>query len=276
MFSKLKDRRQQLKNSKPKLFIYITSWILIVILFTIVPAYCWMTAGLKWIGITSIRGNSMSPTIVNNDIMYVQPVEYERGAIVVALCPNSKEYVSTSNAPLLKRIIGLPGETIELTKDGVLINGELLQEEYVQNVEKTFLESNNVNELILSDHEYFLMGDNRVSSFDSRHVGPFHRSGFLYGLTTEPNEYTFSLWIMAACVCICNVLAIVLLPNLILIFLTYKNQPKTLKNANIYKGTNTIAYKTAEKALRKNKSSKHKTKMASKKISKKSRRRNKK
>lgn len=175
---------------KKKKVIYWVVSICITACFTILPLCLWVMSGMKYTGITSIRGTSMAPTIENNDILFYQPVKFERGEIVVAKCPSTSKYSASNGVALLKRIVGVPEETVEIVSDGVLVNGKLLDEPYTNNVSKTLQKENDISEIILSYGEYFLLGDNRETSFDSRHVGAFHESSFLYGLTTEPNEYT--------------------------------------------------------------------------------------
>jgi signal peptidase I len=171
----------------------------------------------------------MSPNINDNDILYVQPVQFERGEIVVAKCPNTDEYVSASNVALLKRIVGLPGETVEIVADGVLINGSLIDEPYTVNQDKSLQESNDVNEIILSDNEYFLLGDNRENSFDSRHVGQVPASNFLYGLTTEPNEHTYNIFRNVSIVASINILLLITLPILMLMLFTHRINKNLVK-----------------------------------------------
>jgi len=196
---------------------YFLYCFLLFFLFIIAPFYLWSTAGIQERGITSIRGSSMMPTIQDNSIMYVQPVQYERGEVVVVRCPEIMEYPITTNLALLKRIVGLPGETIEIVEEGILIDGVLLDEPYAADQTKTLSDDNDINEIILSDNEYFLLGDNRADSFDSRHVGAIHSADFLYGLTTTPNAHTHKLMFAFGAVAIVNT-AIVLGMSLNLFF----------------------------------------------------------
>ncbi len=189
----IKERRRLIKQDKKKNIILILLQICILSLFMFIPLYLWLTSGMMNIGITSIRGDSMQPTFSNGQILYVQPAKCERGEIIVVNCQNTGDY-NVNGISLLKRIVGMPGELIEIVEEGVLIDNQLLDESnYIANQNQTLQESNDVQEVLLSDYEYFVIGDNRKDSFDSRHIGPVHSKDFLYGLTTEPNEYTFKI-----------------------------------------------------------------------------------
>lgn len=229
MFKKLKERTPRLTQKKWKLILYIVFCVFMVLSLTVLPAYMWMTSDIETRGITSIRGESMTPTICDNDILYVQPVKFERGEIVVAKCPSTDKYTSVSNVAMLKRIVGLPGETIEITSEGVLIDGELIIEDYTDDQKLTLQDSNDVQEIILSDYEYFLLGDNRSNSFDSRHVGAVPAMNFLYGLTLEPNDYTHMIWKNMAIVAAGNLLLIISLPILLFVIMTYQKPSRKSK-----------------------------------------------
>ena len=229
MFKKLKNRISILKKSTPKTIIYIILCITTFICLIIIPFLLWMSSGALSRGVTSIRGNSMSPTIEDNQILYTKPVSYKRGEIVVVVCPYVEEYYASSGLTLLKRIVALPGEKITITEDGLLINGELLIEEYVDAQENTLQENNDINELILSDNEYFVLGDNRAESFDSRHVGAIEATEFLYALTTEPNEYTTKILIICIIVSVFNLCCIISSPYVWLLILTRNSIPSKRK-----------------------------------------------
>jgi signal peptidase I len=198
---------------------------------TIVPAYLWLTSGMMNIGVTSIRGNSMLPTFADGQMLYVQPAQCERGEIIVAKCNNTGDY-NVNGIALLKRIVGLPGETLEITKDGILIDGKLLDEtSYIDCQDKSLQENNNIEEIILSDCEYFIVGDNRADSFDSRHIGAVHSKDFLYGLTTEPNDYTRTILKNVVIVALINLFLLIMLPKGVLIALTLNRKTKEEREA---------------------------------------------
>jgi signal peptidase I len=92
------------------------------------------------------------------------PFAPQRGQVVVFNPPNGE------GDALIKRVIGAPGDLIELRDDGVWVNGQLLDEPYV-NGQATFC-NNACSPIQLDADSYFLMGDNRSSSLDSRSFGP--------------------------------------------------------------------------------------------------------
>lgn len=190
---KLKTRWKYLWSKKLLLVVYILLIALLTTCFVNIPINKYKNSSILEQGVTSIRGNSMQPTFSDGAVLYTKPAEFERGAIVVAQFPDNSKYSSANNMALLKRVIGLPGEIVEITEDGFLINGEPLDEPYTNNANKTLAKENEHNEIILSDNEYYLVGDNRENSFDSRHLGAVKGTLFLYSVTTEPNEYTQEL-----------------------------------------------------------------------------------
>lgn len=125
-----------------------------------------------------VQGESMYPTLLDDEIGLMNVFgakfsEVKRFDVVVV-------YNEEKNEDWVKRIIGLPGDTISSDKDVLYINGEeqsqsFLNQEYVDLMtlhgEIQFTED--FGPIVLGDDEYFLMGDNRPRSFDSRKRGPF-------------------------------------------------------------------------------------------------------
>ena len=124
---------------------------------------------------TRVDGRSMMNTLHDGDNLIVEKLSYrfsdpKRFDIIVFPPTGKKEYY-------IKRIIGLPGETVQIDENGnIYINGELLKENYgaetIQNPGRA------ANPITLGDDEYFVMGDNRNNSKDSRseEVGNVKRS----------------------------------------------------------------------------------------------------
>lgn len=124
-------------------------------------------------------GSSMQDTIFSQDLMLLLSPTLkgiQRGDIVSTeiWIGDIKVIDRDKDRPIyyLKRVIGLPGETIVIDGEKVYIDGVPLDEPYAKYTEPSF----NQLERTLKDDEYFLIGDNRMKSDDSRHYGPFKRS----------------------------------------------------------------------------------------------------
>lgn len=122
-----------------------------------------------------VSGSSMVPTFEDSDYLIVDKLSYrlndpEREDVVIFRYPNDQKKF------FIKRIIGLPKETVDIKGSIVTItngehkNGLALDEPYVKNI------SNNTTHLELKAGEYFVMGDNRSGSSDSRYWGPVSRN----------------------------------------------------------------------------------------------------
>lgn len=124
----------------------------------------------------SVEGDSMVPTLHDNDRLILNKVaDIDRFDIVVFDAPDDpgKQYI--------KRVIGVPGDTIEVRDDVLFVNGEEVPEEYLAAEYFTLDESDNFtddfNLSILTgiekvpEGQYFLLGDNRINSKDSRYFG---------------------------------------------------------------------------------------------------------
>ncbi len=115
----------------------------------------------------------MSPNFRHGDYLLANSLAYvssvpRRGDVVVLRTPfdSGKEYV--------KRIIGLPGEHLRIEGERVIIDGRMLDEPYVDAVSEKPVTPG--NQWILEDGQYFVMGDNRQVSMDSRYFWPVDRS----------------------------------------------------------------------------------------------------
>ena len=116
----------------------------------------------------SVVGPSMSPTLENGEKILVNRFVYrlfepKRNDLVV-FSPNG----NVRSHYYVKRVIGLPGDTIQIKDGEVYVNGELFQEQV--DVETVGNALSAENEVVVNEDEYFVLGDNRNNSEDSRYV----------------------------------------------------------------------------------------------------------
>lgn len=127
---------------------------------------------------TQVDGHSMEATLYDGDQLIVDKISYrfkdpQRFDIIVF------PFQYKENTYYIKRIIGLPGETVQILDGDIYINGEILEEDYGK--ETMVMSGRAVNEIQLGDDEYFVLGDNRNHSEDSRfeEVGNIKRSDII-------------------------------------------------------------------------------------------------
>ena len=130
-----------------------------------------------------VKGASMEPNFYNHEYLIVNEISYrfnvpERGDTVVF------KYPVDPSQHFIKRVIGLPGEKIKINSGRIYIinenhpEGAILKEDYLS---PSMMTLGDVN-LVLAEDEYFLMGDNRIASLDSRNFGPVKRK-YIVGKT---------------------------------------------------------------------------------------------
>lgn len=119
-----------------------------------------------------VLGSSMYPTLHDNDLLVASKISYklhnpQRGDIIVFKPPDE------ASRDFIKRIIALPGEHLRIVNSVIYINGQVLHESYLP--EKWTYNNNwpaTGEAMVIPPGEYFVMGDNRNHSSDSRTFGP--------------------------------------------------------------------------------------------------------
>jgi signal peptidase I len=123
-----------------------------------------------------VEGTSMLPRLEDHDRLFINKFVYRissihRGDVVVFHYPRDPE------KSYIKRVIALPGDRISIERGRVYLNGRLLHEAYVPD---EFRDARSMAETVVPEDAYFMMGDHRSISSDSREFGPVDRD-LIYG-----------------------------------------------------------------------------------------------
>jgi len=148
-----------------KVFKSLLPYIIIILLILFIRAYIIIPI--------RVNGDSMNPTLHRNDFLILNRLSYQtsdikRFDIVV---------IQWGDKPLIKRVIGLPGETVEYRNDQLFINGEEVEETFEREETDDF----NITDLTgldgekIPENQFLVLGDNRTESVDGRHLGLFNR-----------------------------------------------------------------------------------------------------
>ncbi|HHT45259.1 MAG TPA: signal peptidase I [Fastidiosipila sp.] len=130
----------------------------------------------------TVIGKSMLPTLKEKDELLIEKVSkwfggVSRGDIITVHMENRS--FNEGQANIIKRVIGLPGDHVKLDGGFVYVNGELLEEPYLAASAKTRVKNSMYQEVTLGADEYYVMGDNRDASLDSRTFGPIHKNDII-------------------------------------------------------------------------------------------------
>ncbi len=123
-----------------------------------------------------VEGTSMLPRLEDHDRLFINKFVYQiesiqRGDVVVFHYPRDPE------KSYIKRVIAVSGDRLRIDRGRVWLNGEPLREDYVPD---TFRDTRSMAEMLVPEDTYFMMGDHRSISSDSREFGPVDRS-LIYG-----------------------------------------------------------------------------------------------
>jgi len=123
-----------------------------------------------------VEGTSMLPVLEDQDRLFINKLAYRvgeihRGDVVVFLYPHDHE------KSYIKRVIALPGDTLRIDHGQVYVNDTRVEESYVP---RQFADDRSQPEMTVPQHEYFVMGDHRSVSSDSRDFGPVDHE-LIYG-----------------------------------------------------------------------------------------------
>jgi len=118
-----------------------------------------------------VDGQSMEPSFKNNNYLITEKITYkfrapERGEVIIFHPPGNP------SVNYIKRVIGLPGDTVTIQDGSVYINGKQILEPYLNSNNETKSDNGEKYTLTLKENEYFVLGDNRTQSRDSRELGP--------------------------------------------------------------------------------------------------------
>jgi len=128
-----------------------------------------------------VNGQSMVPSFQSGEYLLTDKVTYrmrdpERGEVVVFHAPQSAHCAKGTGCDFIKRILAVPGESVEVKNNGIYIDGVRLSESYIPDSYKTLAGEFSRNRVIrLGANEYFAVGDNRPYSSDSRAWGPIKK-----------------------------------------------------------------------------------------------------
>ena len=187
----LLEEHEGIKSFLQCLNILLTLGLMLLLVLT--WKHHWVDQGTLF---SVVSGDSMNPTLFDGQKMYSQKLEaFTLQDIVWLTVPEkgeSFEGVSKGDY-FVKRIIGTPGDSVSIKSDGTIyVNGDFLWEPYLDEAgrEATYQGDyvGRISEIRLKDGEYFVLGDNRGNSLDSRAFGPVDESLIHASLSTSPTK----------------------------------------------------------------------------------------
>ena len=174
------DEQRLTRKTKRESFLLESIDLLRIVIIIVVLVYVVPIFGVRP---ETVSGRSMLPTLQDGErglvnIFSTLIFGIHRFDVVAVVEPESGDQ-------WVKRVIGLPGESVAYHNGMLYINGEMVEEsflndEYITSTGRTRATiTSDMAEIVLGDNEYFLVGDNRPDSKDSRYRGPFQRSDII-------------------------------------------------------------------------------------------------
>jgi signal peptidase I len=128
-----------------------------------------------------VNGQSMVPTFQSGEYVLSDKVSYRvgnphRGDVIVFHAPPAADCPEGTGCDFIKRVIGLPGETVAVHDNHIYVDGKIIDEPYIpQDFETNSGAATKNSPILLTSDEFFVCGDNRPYSSDSRSWGPIHK-----------------------------------------------------------------------------------------------------
>lgn len=134
----------------------ISPYVLIVVVIVVIRIF--IATPVK------VDGDSMYNTLNDNDIVLLSKLSSIDRFDIIVLKEND------NNATIIKRVIGMPGDKVKIRNNKIYINNKIIEDDYA------YGETSDYDEITLGDDEYFVLGDNRLISKDSRYFGAIKKS----------------------------------------------------------------------------------------------------
>lgn len=134
----------------------ISPYVLIIVVIVVIRIF--IATPVK------VDGDSMYNTLNDNDIVLLSKLSSIDRFDIIVLKEND------NNATIIKRVIGMPGDKVKIRNNKIYINNKIIEDEYA------YGETSDYDEITLGDDEYFVLGDNRLISKDSRYFGAIKKS----------------------------------------------------------------------------------------------------
>lgn len=134
----------------------ISPYVLIVVVIVVIRIF--IATPVK------VDGDSMYNTLNDNDIVLLSKLSSIDRFDIIVLKENDND------ATIIKRVIGMPGDKVKIRNNKIYINNKIIEDEYA------YGETSDYDEITLGDDEYFVLGDNRLISKDSRYFGAIKKS----------------------------------------------------------------------------------------------------